>query len=209
MTNKVKFEVIGDSSSHIKVELHDSISSPVDSVVSEGNVRSVSAHEVDIPVVCNIADNNLNGRKLVNMSEVLPSLDKVVLDEIVTPVLERQDQNMTNFVSRSHSCVANGERQVLLFNSSQSEREFIQGMLMLHELVKESGVPNCDGVKIPVFSGIKCDYVESELKSYHNFQIVELMRYGAPIGHAAGMVDSNELAFRIHSGARSFSDDID
>ena len=73
------------------------------------------------------------------------------------------------------------------------------GMIMLHELVKESGVPNYVGAWTPVFSGINCDFLEAELTDYDDTEIVELMRYGAPIGHAAGVV-GHKLAHRNHSG---------
>ncbi len=83
------------------------------------------------------------------------------------------------------------------------------GMIMLHEQVKESGITNYVGVQRLVFSGINCDFLEVELTDYDDTEIVELMRYGAPSGHARGVVETHKLSHRNHSGARFFPDDVD
>ncbi len=60
-----------------------------------------------------------------------------------------------------------------------------------------------------MFSGINCDFLEVELTDYDDAEIVELMRYGAPSGHATGVVDTHKLLYRNHSGARLFPDNVD
>jgi len=98
-------------------------------------------------------------------------------------------------------------RFVRLYESRKDD--FISSMIQIHELVKDSGEPNYIGLQIPVYSGINCDFLESELVDYNDRIIVDLMRYGAPIGHNAGAVEFVQSNHRNHAGARLFPVDID
>ena len=92
-----------------------------------------------------------------------------VKNYIVTPLSERQTQKSKSKVKstcKTHPNIINGDREVLIYDVSQSEQEFIMGMIMLHELVKESGVPNYVGVRTLIFSGINYDFLEVELTDY-------------------------------------------
>ncbi len=82
-------------------------------------------------------------------------------------------------------------------------------MVKIHELVKDSGKSNYTGLKIPVYSGINCEFLESELEEYGDRVIVDLMRYGAPISHKVGKVKFVDSSHKNHSGARLFPGDID
>ena len=97
-------------------------------------------------------------------------------------------------------------------NYMDSESGFLAHMLDIHEKVRKSGIPNYRGCKIPVFSKINCEYMDRMLHDYHDKQIVELMRYGAPIGYEGAVPNScqSQVSFvRNHSGANLFPEDID
>jgi hypothetical protein len=111
------------------------------------------------------------------------------------------------FVSRTNACNGSGEF-VKLFQRNLNQPEFIQGMINVHEIVKKSGVPNFVSAKIPVFSGINCEFLDRELCDYEDRIIAQLMRFGAPIGHESGVLNSSETLHRNHSGAKLFPDDI-
>ena len=87
--------------------------------------------------------------------------------------------------------------------------EFTQGMVRVHEIVKTSGKSNYMGEKIPVFSGIDCEFLDEQLRDYNDKVIAQLMRYGAPISYAGENMEPPEIHQRNHSGANMFPRTID
>ena len=171
--------------------------------------------------------------KIDNVCHVMCDSDKVniIVGKITGPVLESDvhkmnselvetlieghvvsdgviRDNLVHDVSQKNLFKDSGEF-VKLFQRNVNQPEFTQGMIHVHEMVKKSGVPNYVGLKMPVFSGINCDFLDQELYDYEDRIISLLMRYGAPISHMSGIVDSSETHHRNHSGARLFPDDID
>ncbi len=95
---------------------------------------------------------------------------------------------------------------IKLFESQQSDFTLI--MLKFHELVKQSGKANVEGLQIPVHSGIDCNFLDNELIDYEEREIAKLMRYGAPVSHESGIIEARETTHKNHSGARLFPEDI-
>ncbi len=83
---------------------------------------------------------------------------------------------------------------VKLFDNN--EREFTQSIIRIHELVKGSGKPNYEGLRIPVYSGINYEFLSQELEGYDYIGVVQLMRYGAPINHVSGAAQIIEVTVR-------------
>ncbi len=80
-------------------------------------------------------------------------------------------------------------------------------MVRIYEKIKESKLPNCKGVRIPIFMKIKVEFLEKKLRNYGDKEIVDLMRFGAPIGLIGEKMGVNLHA--NHSGAKLYTKDID
>ena len=68
--------------------------------------------------------------------------------------------------------------------------------------VFHSGIPNFRGCRIPIPSKLDFKFLERHLADYHDYQVVNLLKYSFPLGHnrkmGVSMVEKN------HTGARLF-----
>ncbi len=99
--------------------------------------------------------------------------------------------------------------KVPIFHLKQSENrhKFAEEMVRIHEKVKKSQVPNCKVMRIPIFSKINVEFLEMKLRNYGDKEIVDLMRFGAPIGLIRETLGVNLHV--NHMSAKLYPKDID
>jgi hypothetical protein len=106
--------------------------------------------------------------------------------------------------------LSDGPRWVQSINchvgSTDKSREFFQ-LIMSHKHIYESGVPNFMGCRIPVHSHLNIPLWRSLLHDYHDYQLVECLEFGFPLGYTRSELPASIL--KNHSGATLFSSDVD
>ena len=75
-------------------------------------------------------------------------------------------------------------------------------MINASKTVQQSGVPNYRGCQIELPSGFNLNYLEKQLKGYHDRNIINLLKYGFPIGHDGGKGSSKVP--KNHTGVTKF-----
>ena len=76
-----------------------------------------------------------------------------------------------------------------------------------HDNVFQSGVPNCQGCKVPVHSNIDIDYWRSMLSNYHDANLCDLLEFGFSIGFE-GPIPHSGRTVNNHSGSVTFPVDM-
>lgn len=79
--------------------------------------------------------------------------------------------------------------------------------LQIHEAVKQSGLPNYKGCRIPLKTRWNCEFLTQELRDYDDNQIVEFCRYGWPISITNTEFKSRKIP-RNHKSARDYPDQM-
>ena len=80
-------------------------------------------------------------------------------------------------------------------------------LLEMHRLVRESGVHNFEGVKIPLLdNGLNYEHFKEKLHGYWDVDLCNFINFGWPIGHC-GRTKCN--ARKNHGGAREFPGEVD
>ena len=87
-----------------------------------------------------------------------------------------------------------------------TRQQFTSFYIEAYFTIKESGKENFRGCRIPVPSCFNFDYLYAECKEYEDRQVVELLRYGFPVGHD-GRTGSKVIP-KNHTGAIQFPEEI-
>ncbi len=105
--------------------------------------------------------------------------------------------------------VARDGENVLIFHLKKSEARhgFVEEMVRIHEKVKQSKMPNFQGIRIPVLSNINVEFLDNDSKNYHDKAIVDLMRFRAPISFIGEKSGVNICI--NHIGSRLYPKEID
>ena len=74
--------------------------------------------------------------------------------------------------------------------------------IVAHDAVKNSGVPNFKGARIPIPTKLNIPYWYDCLGDYQDRVIVDLLKFGFPLGYISDSLPVSEL--RNHSGATDF-----
>jgi hypothetical protein len=77
-------------------------------------------------------------------------------------------------------------------------------MLRVYETVRNYGVPNFMGARIPLKHGLNMDRWEALLQGYHDKDILSYLRYGWPINYTTFDVphptwENHKSGYRQHS----------
>ena len=82
--------------------------------------------------------------------------------------------------------------------------QFIHHMINAHYQVKQSGLFNFQGCKIPVFSKFNTDFLERQLRGYEysDLQVVQLIQFGFPLGYQGP--EPSSVRVPNHKGAKHF-----
>ena len=81
------------------------------------------------------------------------------------------------------------------------------GLLRLHKLVRDSGVPNYLGCKFNVPTGFRIPVWEKKLSSYPDLELCALLSYGFPVGFTGTNMPGPSVG--NHAGARQFEDAVE
>ena len=81
------------------------------------------------------------------------------------------------------------------------------GILRLHHLVRESGVPNFLGCKIAVPTRFSIPVWESKLSAYADSELCTLLKFGFPIGFSGKTISGASIG--NYAGARQFEEAVD
>jgi hypothetical protein len=93
-----------------------------------------------------------------------------------------------------------------LSQSKLNEKELAH-IIYTHNKVVNSGLPNCQGCKIPVKTRINVEFFRENLSDYKDKVICEYLEFGAPIDFQ-GCLNVSEIDIKNHKGASEFSSDI-
>ena len=108
---------------------------------------------------------------------------------------------LLDIVSSSDS---SGDDEVINLLEVPLGHEFIK----VHDKIRSSGVPNCDGVKYTLSSSSGLNYrnFKSKLVNYNDNEICKYIQYGWPIGHNGSITKCS--AKQNHKGAREFPTEV-
>lgn len=114
-----------------------------------------------------------------------------------------------HFCKHSKNC---GICSVTVNTSTIEKTEFL---LNAYHKVKESGVPNYIGCKIPINHRMNIPYMQSLLTDYKDEKICDLLEFGFPIGFEGEKSDilhsvekKNLWKFKNHKGAEDYPSEM-
>ena len=96
-------------------------------------------------------------------------------------------------------------------NIKNSDVEFL---LSAHEAVKDSGVHNFEGCRIPINTNLNIQYMRSMLIDYKDYKICDFFEFGFPLGYLGddsilvGVDKKNLWKYKNHKGAEEFPNDM-
>ena len=79
-------------------------------------------------------------------------------------------------------------------------------MINAQQKIKQSGLPNYLGEKILLPSRFNFDYLEKELSCYKDRIVIELLKYGFPLGNTKGL--GNKTVPKNHTGATCYKNEM-
>lgn len=77
-------------------------------------------------------------------------------------------------------------------------------MVWVNQIVRESGVSNADGLKIPIKTKLKVEYFEQMCKDSVHYKNVKYLKYGWPLGHDGKTIPNEPKG--NHKGVLDFPD---
>ena len=155
-----------------------------------------------------VSENNQN---LVNV--FFPKFcekSKLKIDRKVSNI----NTNVAN-VNNDHFCKHSKKCKICEITLNGSKRENTNFLLKAHHEVKNSGVPNYIGCKIPVNHRMNIDYMRSLLFDYKDYVVCDLLEFGFPIGfngirsEVLKSVDKKDIwKYRNHKGAEEYPNEM-
>ena len=86
------------------------------------------------------------------------------------------------------------------------EKKALLGFILLHNHIRNSGVYNFQGCRIPIHSNLNIEFWRMKLVDYRDYRICDFLEFGWPVGHIGMLFESSYC--RNHKGATDFPDDI-
>ena len=83
----------------------------------------------------------------------------------------------------------------------------VQDLIEAHKLIRDSGVPNFWGQRIPVSSDLNIPAWRKHLRDYFDQQLVDLIQYGFPLDFDRNL--DLISTFKNHASAVSFASHVD
>ena len=74
--------------------------------------------------------------------------------------------------------------------------------IWLHNEIRNSGLPNFQGKRIPIKSKLNIAFWREILRDYDDYQVCDMLEYGWPVGHIGVPFESSFC--RNHKGATDF-----
>ena len=102
---------------------------------------------------------------------------------------------------RDATCIVSKHLESL--DSNETFRDFIQA----HIVVKASGLPNYQGTRLPVPSGLHIETWRDLLQDYHDNIICDYLLYGWPLGYFSDTLPV--FYIKNHRGATNYPTDVD
>jgi hypothetical protein len=103
---------------------------------------------------------------------------------------------------QEHDCCNNVQ-----VNEGCTQTSIQERVLEAYHQVKQSGIPNFLGNRIPVYSKLNIQFFRHMLGSYHDCNLVEFLNFGFPVSHNGTQTHNQRPP--NHKGAREFPSDID
>ena len=75
-----------------------------------------------------------------------------------------------------------------------------------HDIIYESGVPNFQGAKIPLYTSWNVELFTSKLVDYEDSEICKFLKYGFPVGYSKADLPVSESC--NHTGANWFLETV-
>ena len=125
--------------------------------------------------------------------------------------LQMPQFNVNMIKNQLHVCTHSKKCDICAGSLNQSTIERTQFLIDAHYKVKNSGVPNYMGCKIPVNTKMNISYMRSLLADYKDNKICDLLEFGFPIGFQGdrskilSSLDKKDLwKCKNHKGAKQF-----
>ena len=80
-------------------------------------------------------------------------------------------------------------------------------MMAAHTAIKCSGLPNYLGCWLTIPSYFNFEFLEHELKDYHDKLVIDFLKYGFPVDHDG--TTGVSISLHNHAGAREFKDEVE
>ena len=96
---------------------------------------------------------------------------------------------------------------MLLYQGSHKAWQEVPGILQAHRMIRDSGLPNFLGLRIPVTTNLKISSWRAHLCDYFDKQLCDLIEFGFPLDFDRSRHLESTLV--NHASARNFSDHID
>ena len=91
--------------------------------------------------------------------------------------------------------------------ASKAKLDYIREKVCnMHRAVRQSGVHNFQKCRLPVSTQVNTQFLEHELVNYHDFKVVEFLKFGFPINYEGP--ELGETRTTNHKGAVDFPDEI-
>ena len=105
--------------------------------------------------------------------------------------------------------LSNGvERECKSYRSvSDLDDSKLSNIVQLHNVVYESGLPNYQGLRIPLETHWNVSYLRDVLKDYSDYEICDFIEFGFPISYLSDI--KPESAMMNHKGAMEFPEAVD
>ena len=114
-------------------------------------------------------------------------------------------RNMCEQIGTKFGCIPSNH--IALFDGTPTYWEKIPDIIQAHKLIRDSGLPNFLGMRIPVSTRLKVENWRHYLAEYFDQQLPDLIEFGFPLDfdrkQALGFTEDN------HPSAKQFPEDIE
>ena len=113
-----------------------------------------------------------------------------------------------------HTCQHSVKCDICRVTKQHIKNNDIDFLLSTHQKVKESGLYNFQGCKIPVNNNLNIQYLRHMLTDYKDQRICDYLEFGFPLGCMRDEIVSSDIdkkhlwKFKNHKGAEEFPDSM-
>ena len=117
---------------------------------------------------------------------------------------------------KSHLCAHSKKCEICNVTlNSPNKSQNVEFLLNTHVKVKDSGIPNYLGCKIPINDQMNIQFMKSMLKDYKDEKICDLLEFGFPLGFQGdrskilkNVTKKDIWKFKNHKGAEEYPDEM-
>ena len=89
----------------------------------------------------------------------------------------------------------------------KANKQALDNQVKLHEEIRQTGVPNCEGARISLETKVSIEFLESQLKDYDDISVIKYCKHGWPI-NIVETEFNNRITPKNHKSALNFLDEM-